>query len=201
VNILISFNGEEFALAEEEEHGEEGETLEGEEGHSEPEEAPNPVIPELNHLIWALGSFLALWALMKFVLLPPLMKLREERESKVREDREAVDRARSAIGQVQAEYDASLSKARSDADSVIDAARAEAGEHRAAVIGDVTNEIADLRASAAGDLDTSRNAAIGSMRGDVGDIAVAAASAVLGKNLDRAEQQAAIDAALTGEES
>lgn len=201
MNILISFNGEEFALAEEEEHGEEGETLEGEEGHSEPEEAPNPVIPELNHLIWALGSFLALWALMKFVLLPPLMKLREERESKVREDREAVDRARSAIGQVQAEYDASLSKARSDADSVIDAARAEAGEHRAAVIGDVTNEIADLRASAAGDLDTSRNAAIGSMRGDVGDIAVAAASAVLGKNLDRAEQQAAIDAALTGEES
>jgi F-type H+-transporting ATPase subunit b len=201
VNILISFNGEEFALAEEEEHGEEGETLEGEEGHSEPEEAPNPVIPELNHLIWALGSFLALWALMKFVLLPPLMKLREERENKVREDREAVDRARAAIGQVQAEYDASLSKARSDADSVIDAARAEAGEHRAAVIGDVTNEIADLRASAAGDLDTSRNAAIGSMRGDVGDIAVAAASAVLGKNLDRAEQQAAIDAALTGEES
>lgn len=201
MNILISFNGEEFALAEEEEHGEEGETLEGEEGHSEPEEAPNPVIPELNHLIWALGSFLALWALMKFVLLPPLMKLREERENKVREDREAVDRARAAIGQVQAEYDASLSKARSDADSVIDAARAEAGEHRAAVIGDVTNEIADLRASAAGDLDTSRNAAIGSMRGDVGDIAVAAASAVLGKNLDRAEQQAAIDAALTGEES
>lgn len=201
MNILISFNGEEFALAEEEEHGEEGETLEGEEGHSEPEEAPNPVIPELNHLIWALGSFLALWALMKFVLLPPLMKLREERENKVREDREAVDRARAAIGQAQAEYDASLSKARSDADSVIDAARAEAGEHRAAVIGDVTNEIADLRASAAGDLDTSRNAAIGSMRGDVGDIAVAAASAVLGKNLDRAEQQAAIDAALTGEES
>ena len=32
----------------------------------------------------------------------------------------------------------------------------------------------------------------------VGDIAVAAASAVLGKNLDRGAQQAAIDAALSG---
>jgi F-type H+-transporting ATPase subunit b len=197
VNILISFNGEEFALAEEEEH--EGEATDEE--HSSTEEAPNPVIPELNHLLWALGSFLVLWALMKFVLLPPLLKLREERENKVREDREAVDRARAAIGQVQAEYEASLSKARADADSVIDAARAEAGEHRAAVIGDVTDEIADLRETAAGGLDVSRTAAIGSMRGDVGDIAVAAASAVLGKDLDRAAQQAAIDAALNGEDS
>lgn len=193
MNILISFSGEEFALVEEEE-------LSGEESSSE-DEAPNPVIPEPNHLIWALGSFLVLWALMKFVLLPPLLKLREERENKVREDREAADRARSALGQAQAEYDASLAAARAEADGIIDAARTEAGEHRAAVMGDATNEIADLRASAAGGLDQSRSAAIGSMRGDVGDIAVAAASAVLGKNLERSSQQSAIDAALDGGES
>lgn len=197
MNILISFNGEEFALAEEEEH--DGE--ESGEGHSDTEEAPNPVIPEPNHMIWALGSFLVLWALMKFVLLPPLLKLREDRENKVREDREAADRARAALGQAQADYDASLATARAEADSIIDAARAEAGEHRAEVMGAATNEIAEMRASAADGLDDSRAAAIGSMRGDVGDIAVAAASAVLGKNLDRNAQQAAIDAALAGGES
>lgn len=198
MNIQISFSGEEFALVEEEE-GHDGEAT-GEETHSE-EEIPNPVIPEPNHLIWALGSFLALWALMKFVLLPPLLKLREEREAKVREDREAADRARASVGQAQAEYDASLAKARSEADAIIDAARNEAGEHRSAVMGEATNEIATMRASAAGGLDDSRTAAIGSMRGDVGDIAVSAASSVLGKNLDRSAQQAVIDAALAGGES
>ncbi len=96
MNILISFSGEEFSLTEEEEHEGEG----TDEEHSGTEEVPNPVIPEINHLIWALGSFLALWALMKFVLLPPLMKLREDRENKVREDREAADRARSAAKRV-----------------------------------------------------------------------------------------------------
>lgn len=197
MNILISFSGEEFALVEEEEHEGEG----TDEEYSAEEDVPNPVVPEPNHLIWALGSFLALWALMKFVLLPPLLKLREERENKVREDREAADRARSAVGQTQAEYDASLAAARAEADGIIDAARSEAGEHRAAVMADATTEIADLRATAADGLDTSRDAAIGSMRGDVGDIAVAAASAVLGKNLDRSAQQAAIDSALAGEES
>ncbi len=164
-------------------------------------EAPNPVIPEPNHLAWALGSFLALWALMKFVLLPPILSKREEREMKVLEDREAADRARAAVGQVQADYDASLAAARADADGIIDAARAEAGEHRAAVMGEATNEVAAIRAEAAGGLDDSRSAAITSMKGDVGDIAVAAASAVLGKNLDRGAQQSAIDAALNGDDA
>ena len=162
---------------------------------------PNPVIPEVNHLIWALGSFLVLWALMKFVLLPPLLKKREEREMKVAEDREAADRARASVGQAQADYNAALAAAKADADGVIDAARAEAGEHRASVMGDTTTELAEMRAAAADGLDSSRSAAINTMKGDVGDIAVAAASAVLGKNLDRAAQQGAIDAALNREDA
>jgi F-type H+-transporting ATPase subunit b len=196
VKILISFTGEEISLAVEEEH-------EGEESGEDTavEEQPNPVIPEVNHLIWALGSFLVLWALMKFVLLPPLLKLREEREMKVRDDREAADRAQATLGQVQAEYDASLAAARAEADGIIDKARDEAGEHRAVVIGEATNEAASMRAEAAGGLDDSRNAAIASMKSDVGDIAVAAASAVLGKNLDRGAQQSAIDDALSGGDS
>jgi F-type H+-transporting ATPase subunit b len=195
VNNQISFSGEECALTEEED--EEGH--EGAADESQAEEAPpNPVIPELNHLAWALGSFLVLWALMKFVLLPPLLKKREEREMKVLEDRESADRARASVGQVQADYDASLAAARSEADGIIEVARAEAGEHRASVMGDATNEAAAMRATAAGGLDDSRNAAIDSMKGDVGDIAVAAASAVLGKDLDRGAQQSAIDAALSG---
>lgn len=194
MNIQISFNGEELAFAEEEE----GET--GEESSVE-ESPPNPVIPEINHLAWALGSFLVLWALMKFVLLPPLLKKREEREMKVLEDREAADRARAAVGEAQANYDAALAAARAEADGIVDAARAEAGEHRASVMGDAISDAAALRADAAGGLDDSRSAAISSMKGDVGDIAVAAASAVLGKDLDRASQQGAIDAALNGDDA
>jgi len=165
---------------------------------AETEEIPNPVVPEINHVLWALGSFLVLWALMKFVLLPPLLKMREEREQKVLDDREAADRARLAAQQAQADYDASLASAKAEADSIIDAARAEAGEHRASVMGEVTTEVADMRATAAGGLDSSRAATISSMKGEVGDIAVAAASAVLGKDLDRGAQQGAIDAALNG---
>lgn len=161
-------------------------------------EPPNPVIPKPNHMIWALVSFLALWALMKFVLLPPILAAREAREQKVLDDREAADRARSAAGQAQADYDASLATAKTEADGIIEAARAEAAAHRANVMGEANTELADARAAAAGSLDSSRNATIDAMKGDVGDIAVAAASAVLGKDLDRGAQQGAIDAVLNG---
>ena len=190
MNILITINGQEFAFAEEGEEGESGEAVE--------EAPPNPVLPELNHMAWALGSFLVLWALMQFVLLPPLLKLRTEREEKVKADREAAQKATAALHTAQADYDASLASARAEADAIVDAAREEAGDYRANVMGEATNEIAELRASAAGGLDDSRDSAIASMRGDVGDIAVAAASAVLGKDLERGAQQGAIDSALSG---
>ena len=177
-----------LAFAEEEEGSETGEE----------EAPPNPVLPEPNHVIWALVSFLVLWALMQFVLLPPLLKSREERQQKIRADREAADKARQALVDVQADYDASLAVARAEADGIVDAARNEAGEYRSNVLAEAQNEVAAEKSEAVGGLDESRDAALASMRGDVGDIAVAAASAVLGKDLDRSAQQSAIDSALDG---
>ena len=164
----------------------------------EAEEAPNPVIPELNEVLWAAGSFFVLWALMHYVLLPPLLKLRATREEAVRSDREAVDRARAALGQAQADYNAALAVARAEADGIIDEARTEAAQHRAELLGEATEEIASLRADAASGLQASRGSAIDSLRDDVGDIAVAAASAVLGKPVDRQRVQSVIDNSLTG---
>lgn len=191
MTISITIEGEELTLAfADEELSEDGEAT--------AEDVPNPVVPEINEMLWALGSFLALWGLMKFVLLPPLLKLRAEREAKVASDREAADRAHQALGEVQDEYNASLANARAEADGIIEAARSEAADYRSTVMAGATTEISEMRSDAASGLDDSRSAAIDSMKGDVGDIAVAAASAVLGKNLDRGAQQGAIDAALSG---
>ncbi len=173
---------------------EEGEGEAGEES----EEVVNPVIPDGSEMVYAAIFFAALWALMRYVLLPPVLKLRSEREEKMNADREAADRARATLGQVQMEYDAALAEARATADGIIDEARVEAAEYRATVLGEATEEISALRSDAATGLHESRVAAIDGMRGDVGEIAVSAASAVLGRPVDPASAQAAIDEALDG---
>lgn len=188
--IQVRTSDELILLAE----GEETEATEAE-GTEAP---PNPVIPEVNHLLWAAISFFALWALMKYVLLPPLLKERARREAYILRDREAAEVAKSSLSKMQAEYDGELARARAEADGIIEEARAEAGEHRANVMAGATTEVADIRSGAASGLEEERSSAIGSMKGDVGDIAVAAASAVLGKDLDRGAQQSAIDSALQG---
>ena len=148
-------------------------------------------------MVYAAIFFGLLWALMRYVLLPPILRAREERHEKVRSDREAADRAHQALGEVQSDYDQALASARVEADSLIDAARTEAGEHRAEVLGVATEEISAIRAAAASTSGAERTAAISSLRNDVGEIAVSAASAVLGKQIDRGTAQSAIDAALS----
>jgi len=49
-------------------------------------EAKNPILPVMNEMFWTLVFFAILWALMKFVLLPPVMRTFKERaEMKRRE--------------------------------------------------------------------------------------------------------------------
>ncbi len=174
---------------EEEDHG-------TEEGHAEDEGIVNPVIPEVNEIFWAALFFFALWALMKFVLLPPLMAVRAERDDKIRAAKDAADSVDSDLGSATSEYDAKISAAREEANSIIAGAREEADARRAELQGAADAEIAEMRAAADAELATARASALGDMRGDVGDLATQAAGAVMGSPVDRSAAQSTIDRVL-----
>lgn len=159
---------------------------------------PNPVIPEVNEIVWAAIFFFALWALMKYVLLPPIMRAMEARTETIQGDRDAADAATAALGTTRRDYEASLADARSDANEIIADARARADEQRASLQAEADNEIAEMRRSAQAEIDAARASALEGMRGDVASLAVGAAGAVLGKNLDVSSQQSVIDQALSG---
>ncbi len=57
---------------------------------------PNPVIPVENEIVWAAIFFFALWALMKFVLLPPIQKAMENRAATIQSGKDAADAASAA---------------------------------------------------------------------------------------------------------
>lgn len=165
-----------------------------EEGHAVVEEdPPNPVLPEWNEALWALVFFLALWALMKYVLLPPIRKVMAERDEVVRRDREAAEQSREQLVQARADYEAALAGARAEANTLIEQARAEADARRAELDRAAEAEIATLRQQAAEEIATTREQALARMREDVVDLAVSAASAVLGAPIDRAGATATVE--------
>lgn len=153
----------------------------------------NPILPVTNELFWAVVTFVALWALMKFVLLPPVQKTMAERDDKIRAD---LAHAESSAGQADsalAEYEASLASARAEASRIIDDARVQAEAARKEKITAAEAEVAELRAAAAAEVAEAKAAAMASMRDSVASIAVQAAQAVVQKPLDAGAQRAAVD--------
>lgn len=168
------------------------------EGTEEAEDPPNPVLPTVPEIIWGALFFFALWVVMRYVLLPPIQRTREERAAKIAQARESADQASTDRSAVQAEYDAAMAEARQEAARIVDAARAEAEEYRLQVVAEATAEVETRHSAAMAELEQARSAAVGSLRDDVTAVAVGAASSVLGRSIDPASHGATVQRYLDG---
>ncbi len=171
---------------------------EGEEAEGD-DETVNPVLPTGGDIVYAAIFFVALWVAMKYVLLPPIQKVRAERAAKISAARDAADNASADMGSAQADYDAALSDARAEATGILDAARAEADAARAEVIAAAEAEAAELRQSAADEISGLRSQSLSALSGDVATVAAGAASTVIGRQLDASAAQPIVDRALSQE--
>jgi len=159
------------------------------------------ILPDGPELLWTAIFFFGLWALMKYVLLPPIIEGRDARLARVRTGQDSVSDSESELAQITAAHEERIAAARSEAASVIDAAREEADSQRAQAVGAVEDEIAKLRANAQAEIDTARVDALAGAKGAVSQLAVGAASKVLGRNVDLASNQGVIDTYLNGSAS
>jgi F-type H+-transporting ATPase subunit b len=160
------------------------------------EKAKNPIIPTGKEMLWAFVFFMLLFLLLRFVLVPPLQRLMRERDDKIRADLEGAEQAKDDVARLRVDYDAALATARAEADEVIGAARAEADARRAQLQATADAEIAQLRAAAQAEIIGARERALTAVRGEVGEMAVTAASAVIGAPVDPARAASAVDRAL-----
>lgn len=160
-------------------------------------EAPktiNPVVPdELGEIVWGAIGFFSLWILLRYVALPPLMKVREQRAQQVLADQEAAATAETQAEQVRRDYDATLAEARAEANRIVEEARVAAEARRSEAVRAVETELADQRQAAMAELDAARATALGQVRGEVAELAVSAASKVVQADLDVASHQSTVD--------
>jgi F-type H+-transporting ATPase subunit b len=174
---------------------EEGETVEGE---AEDDETVNPVLPTGGDIVYAAIFFFALWAALKFVLLPPIQKVRAERAGRIAAARDAAENASADMGSAQADYDEALAEARAEVATILDEARAEVEVHRADVIGAAEADAARMRAEAEAEIDRARQEALGALVGDAAQVAAGAASTVLGRVVEPGVAQPIVERSFQG---
>ncbi len=165
----------------------------GAEAAESSETVTNPILPAGSELFWGAVFFFLLWILMRYVLLPPVLKVMDEREARLRAARAEAETATSGAGEVRAVYNARIAEARTEAAAIIGAARDDADRYRAQQLAAANAEIATLRESAAAEVAQAKAVALAQLRTQVAGVAVQAASRVVQKDLDLDRQLQVIE--------
>lgn len=162
-----------------------GEEIEEAEEEELAEDPANPILPTGNELFWGAVCFFLLWALMKYVLVPPVDKTLRSRAERIRADQDAADQAEVELARVKADYEASLASAHAEATRILEDARHAAEARRAELVSQAEAEIAQKRAQAQAEVDAAKAAAFEQLKGEVAGLAIEAAERVVQQSIDR----------------
>ena len=169
------------------------ETLEGGGSIDDCQEAPNPILPATNEILWGSISFAALFFLLYKFAYPQVKKMLEDRTERIRSDLQAADSAKSEAEGVLDQYRAQLHDARAEAGRIIEEARQAADRIKRDQESRLQAELADLRTRAVADIESAKAQAVSDLRGEVARIAIGAAETVVQRNLDEATQTQLIE--------
>ena len=157
------------------------------------QEAPSPILPETNEIIWGGISFLLLLLLMWKFALPAVKEGMNNRTERIRNDLETAETAKTEAVEVLDGYKAQLADAKGEAARIIEEARQSADALKKDQETRLQTELAEARARAAADIEAAKAQATADLRGELAELAVGAASAVVNKNLDPTAQAQLIE--------
>ena len=154
-------------------------------GEEHAQEAPNPILPEMNEIIWGTLAFLILFAVMAKFAYPAIKKAMEDRSAKIQGDIDAAETARSDAERELEEYRAQLASARDESNRILDEARQQAEALRADQRSRVDAELAELRAQAQADIELAKDRALADLHTHVSELAIGAAETIVERTIDR----------------
>jgi F-type H+-transporting ATPase subunit b len=157
------------------------------------QEAPNPILPATNELVWGSLSFAALLFLLYKFAYPQVRQMLDNRTERIRSDLQTAEAAKGEAEQVLAEYRAQLNDARAEAGRIIEEARQAADRVKRDQESRLQTELAELRARAVADIESAKAQAVSDLRSEVAQLAIGAAETVVQRSLDEATQTQLIE--------
>ena len=149
------------------------------------QEAPNPILPEGNELLWGSLSFMVLFVAMAKLALPGMNKAMDARSEKIRSSLDEADRAREQAQVVLADYQRQLADAKAEAGRIIDDARQTAESVKRDLMARAEAEAEEQRQRNAEQIAAERDRVMSELQGQVAVLAVDMAERVVEASLDR----------------
>ena len=143
-------------------------------------------------LVAQMLNFLILVVLLRAVAYKPICKMLQERTEKIQSDIKKAEEAAAAAETAKAEKQAKLAQAHKDAQAIMAKAEKAAQAERDAKVQATQKEIDQMKASAEQALQQERARAVEQLKGEMITLSMAAASKIIAKNMDAAENEALI---------
>jgi F-type H+-transporting ATPase subunit b len=161
------------------------------------QEAPSPILPPANELIWGSISFVILFALLAKFAYPGIKKGMEGRTERIRTDLESAEAAKADAHRVLDEYRAQLADSKAEAGHIIEEARQQADQLKRDHEQRLQVELNAMRERAAADVESARSQALADLRGEVASLVSEGVDRVVRGGIDPTTQQRLVDEYIT----
>ena len=149
------------------------------------QEAPNPILPEVNELIWGGISFLLLFGLLAKFGFPAVKAGMDARTERIRSSIDEAEQAKTDAQSILEDYQRQLADARSEAARIIEEARQTADALRRDQEARLQTELNEMRERNAEQIAQERDRVMSEISGQVKTLAIELAEKVVEANLDR----------------
>ena len=166
------------------------------------EEAPNPLLPAVYDIIWSAVCFAIILVFFVWKFLPAIKKTLDARAEAIEGGIKKAEIAQAEAAAALAQYQDQLAEGRAEAAKIREQARADGQKIIAELKEQAAVEAARVTATAQAQIEAERQAAVTSLRAEVGTLAIDLASGVIGQSLsDDKKASALVDQFLADLES
>jgi F-type H+-transporting ATPase subunit b len=156
-------------------------------------EAPSPILPATDEIIWGALSFLVLLLLMWKFAFPALKSGMDARAQRIRDNLDEAERTKAEAQRILEDYQRQLADAKNESARIIEEARQTAEQLRRDLMARAEAESQELRQRVADDVRAAQDRALADVRAQVAELAIGAAEAVVQKNLDPETNRALVE--------
>jgi F-type H+-transporting ATPase subunit b len=147
----------------------------------------------LSQMITVVINLVILYLFMRKFLFKPVTAYMENRSNGIRESMDAADKAQADALELKQQYEEQLKAARTEAARLMDEAREKAGREYEKLSAEAKKDAEDILAKAREAIGRERAEMLREVKNQVAGLALAAASKVIGANMDTEKNRVLVD--------
>lgn len=145
------------------------------------------------NFIWAIVNIAILFILLRIFLFKPINKLMDERTASIQNDIDSAKQSKAEADELKQQNKEALAEARAEAQQILMKARDEAETAKTEMLQSSQDEARRIIDNANKTIENERKRAMQEAQSHIADLAIAAASKIIGENVDDEKNRRLVD--------